>query len=326
MLPAELARLAAAQGGPFTLAQARKHGLSPAVPRARVAHGVLVHGPVWDEAAPDPRHVLVLKAAARVLAVRGGRVSHRTAAVVHGLPLLGSLPVRPDVTRECRFTGDASSMPGVRVAALPDEDCTNVDGVPVVSLARTVVDVARTSTWREAVVVADAALRQGLDPSELAGTAGRCARWPGIAQARRVLAFADGRAETPLESITRVAYALEGLPPPETQVVICAPDGSFLAMVDFLWRAQRVVGEADGMGKYDAPGTLRLEKLREHGLHQVGFEVVRNLWGEAWKPVERRQLAERVRAGFGYSLARPVVPGVRFRTPTLQELRRSRAA
>ena len=80
------------------------------------------------------------------------------------------------------------------------------------------------------------------------------------------------------------------------------------------------------MAKYDRPGALREEKLREGWLRRCGLEVVRNDWDDVWRPAGRRDLGERVRAGFAYSSTRPVVEGVRFRVPTLAELTRVRVA
>ena len=57
-----------------------------------------------------------------------------------------------------------------------------------------------------------------------------------------------------------------------------------------------MIGEADGLGKYDAPHVLRAEKLREDRLRDAGFEVVRCTWAEALHEPER--LAVRVRAAF----------------------------
>jgi hypothetical protein len=104
------------------------------------------------------------------------------------------------------------------------------------------------------------------------------AGWPGVRAARRAIEFADGRSESPLESASRLKLA--GLvPAPALQTSIFGHDGRFLARSDFLWEEFGVVGEADGMEKYDDPdGTsLRREKLRQEALEQSGLIVVR--WG-----------------------------------------------
>ncbi|MCW2615931.1 MAG: hypothetical protein JWN08_2925 [Frankiales bacterium] len=328
-LPDALAAVADAQGGPFTRGQALASGLSAWAVRRLLAeqcvelcHGVHAERVRAALALADPRRALVLRASAQVLLCEGAVLSHRTAAVAHGWPLVGGLPAVPDLTRAPRRSGDTSSVRGVRVADLPSGHRTVLGAIPVTTAARTVVDVARTQPVRRALVVADAALARGLDPGELATTAAELARWPGGRRAVEVVRGADGRAETPLESLTRWAYAEQGLPPPESQVELYGPDGQLLGRVDFLWRAQRVIGEADGMGKYDVPGSLREEKRREERLRRAGFEVVRNDWDDVWRSAGRVDLGRRVREAFSYALTRPVVAGVSFRSPSLDELRR----
>ena len=328
----DLSDVAGRQGGVFTRRQARASGLSPAAVRTLLRSGtwtVLARGVYAPTAsvqasATDPHAHHVLFAAARVLTSGLGVVtSHRTAALVHGLPVLGRPPPVPQLTRSPRFTGDSSAVRALYVAGLPEGAATGRGGIPVTALARTACDVARRADFRGGVVTADAALRAGLDREELIAVAHSCRGWPGGARAVRAAAFADGRAETPLESITRVAYDLEGLPPPETQVEVRAPDGHLVGLVDFLWRAQRTVGEADGMLKYDEAGALRREKLREEDLRGCGLEVVRNIWDDAWTPTGRRELGRRARQAFEFAAVRPPVAGVHFRTPTLAELTRS---
>ena len=325
----ELTAQAAAQGGVFTRAQALAAGYSPAEIKTFLRgewtvtfHGVYVPTERLDatSASREARHVL--RAAARVLTSKLGVVaSHRSGALVHELPLLGPPPPRPQLTRAPRFVGDTSASKGLYVATLPEDARTVRNGIPVTALARTACDVARRHPFRHGVVVADAALRAGLSQEELIATALACASWPGGRRAMQVARFADGRAENPLESITRVAYHEQGLPAPETQVEIRSPDGRFVGIADFVWRAQRTVGEADGMGKY-VPGALQREKLREEQMRACGLEVVRNTWDDAWQLAGRRALAGRARQAFGFAAERPAVPGVQFRLPPLEELLR----
>ena len=122
-------------------------------------------------------------------------------------------------------------------------------------------------------------------------------------QARHYVAFADGRAESGLESVGRWRMHQAQLPPPELQVVLRDADG-VIGRVDFHWKAYRTVGEADGSSKYrSADGTadfaaLRQEKLREDRLRDCGEEVFRFTWDEAVRrPVVLEQRARRVARG-----------------------------
>lgn len=325
----ELAALAAAQGGAFTRAQAVKCGFSEGAIRgmrkrewSQLYRGVYAERTLVAAMKKDSNALHVLQAAGRILASDLDLVaSHRTGALAHELPLLGKPPATPQVTQSPRCEGDTSRSPGLYVATLAETDrTTSAGGVPVTSLARTACDVARRHPFRDGVVVADAVLGRLVPIEELLAVAERCADWPGGRRGRAVARFADGRADGPLESITRVAYAEQGLPTPETQVEIWSPEGLFLGLVDFLFRDQRVIGEADGMGKYDTDGALRAEKRREMGLRRCGFEVVRNVWDEVWHAGGRRDLGHRMRQAFALAARTPAVPGVTFRTPSLEQL------
>lgn len=331
-LPAALAELAAAQGGPFTRAQVRGLGLtSHAVRRllddcVPLRHGVHVERSVRDAARDDPRAMHLLEGAAKVLVCRGSALARRSAAVAYDLPLLGRLPARPELTRHGRRLDDTSSVPGLRVAPLTPDEVETVHGVRCTSLCRTVADVLRTSVLREAVVVGDAALGRALDLAALRTAVAAASAWPGGVAAGAALGLLDGRAETPLESLTRLAYVQQGVPAPETQVEVRGPGGRLLGVVDFLWRAQRVVGEADGLLKYTGLQDLQAEKLREEGMRRAGFDVVRNLWDDVWTQRGQRALAQRWHEAVAHSAGRPPVTGVRLTVPTLEELRRRRAA
>ncbi len=113
-------------------------------------------------------------------------------------------------------------------------------------------------------------------------------RRTGIHRARFCAQFADGRSESPAESLSRVQFDRMGIPPPEVQYEI-RDHGLFVARSDFAWPAQRLVGECDGKGKYGkrlAEGetpedVIMREKRREEQIRQAGWWVVRWGWAEA---------------------------------------------
>jgi hypothetical protein len=226
--------------------------------------------------------VTALRVAAAVAAVGAQAVgSHRDAAIIHGLDLLGRQETDLVwVTRELEATGSRTSRRGIRlhIAALPAEHRTVRLGAPVTSVARTVVDLARTTSFREGVAIADSALRgKQATKADLNAIVAACVRWPGITQARQVVEFADARSESAFESISRVVFAQGGLPPPELQVWVGA-EGRVIARVDFLWRRYATIAEADGAIKYADPDRARLQLQRDAELRQAGFEVVHFTW------------------------------------------------
>jgi hypothetical protein len=253
--------------------------------------GVYAPGPLPEERSARLR----LDAVAGVLALTGAAVSHEVAALLHDLPLLR--PAReaavtsPRPVRTPKRTGELR----VHAAALPPGHLTSVSGVPVTSAARTVVDLARWLGLRPGVVTADAALRTGaVTRSELVGVLRDCRGWPGVRTARRTVDFADGAAESPLESVCRVAFAQQGLPPPLLQAWL--RDAVWTARVDFLWERQRTVVEADGLVKYDEPGALRAEKLRQERIEELGYTVVRVSWAQI--SAAPALVADRIRRAF----------------------------
>jgi very-short-patch-repair endonuclease len=165
------------------------------------------------------------------------------------------------------------------------------------TVARTVIDLSRTESFDAGVVVADGARHHNkVTRAELDAVLTDCAGWPGIAAARRAVEFSDGRSESVLESIARVAMHENGLEPPELQVWV-GGDGSRIGRVDFLWREHRTVAEADGKMKYDnnrRQATWQLE--RDARLREAGFEVVHFTWAEIVYAPE--QVIARIRAAF----------------------------
>jgi len=219
-----------------------------------------------------------------------------TAALVHGLPLLGSRPAEVQLVERKQ---DRPLHRGRSTTLDPDEI---VDvGVPVTSVPRTVVDVARARGFAAGVVIADAALAKGVSRADLERVLHGRQNWPGADAARRATAFADARSESPLESLGRVRMAEQGLPAPDLQVLFADEDGPF-ARVDQCWREQRTIAEADGALKYVAAADLFLEKRREDRLRDLGWEVVRYTWDDALRRPEL--LAARVRRAFLRSVRR----------------------
>ena len=264
--------------------------------RTHVRRGRLVrlrHGVYAQERPADPCAAADLAARAeQLLRRRDEVVVGPSAAAVHGLPVLGRAPVAPRLSLP-REAGERPREDRPR-SWMPDHHLEERDGLLVTTLARTVVDVARTRPFAFAVVTADAALAAGCDRAEALEVLEQCRRWPGSRSARRVLAFADARSESPLESLGRARFDEHHLPPPELQVDLGGASGQ--VRVDHYWRGRRTVGEADGLGKYTDLDVLRAEKLREDWLRDRGEEVVRYVWEEALR--RPAVLAERITRAF----------------------------
>jgi hypothetical protein len=282
----ESARLA----GIVTSAELAAAGASAAAVRTLVRRGVLmrlgsgVYAPALPaaEAAATRAGEHALRVAARL--ARGGPgavASHRSAAIIHGLDLLGRTPNGVELT--CSPGAASRTWRGgvhVHAAALPASHVTLRHGVPLTSVARTVVDLARALTFPAAVVTADSVLRSRLScRGELESVVAACARWKHVRRASRVVAFADGRSESALESLARAVFHEHELPPPDLQAWV-GNEYEIIGRADFLWSAFRTVGEADGALKYAGPARALAQLRRDAQLRDAGFEIVHFTWAE----------------------------------------------
>jgi hypothetical protein len=180
----------------------------------------------------------------------GAVLSHTSAGLLHGLPIWPAAFDRVHVTRNRSSGGKRRSRVHVHTAPLPDDQVITIDGVPVTSLARTVLDLCRTLPIEQVVAAGDRALAYGLVRGVLEDHLARMARWPGIRQARRAVELLDSRSESAGESASRVRLHQDGLPAPDLQQDIFDEQGPFVARVDFLWKEQQTIGEFDGKIKY----------------------------------------------------------------------------
>ena len=210
---------------------------------------------------PEGRHRAHVIAVARDSA--GNAVmSHTSAAVLWRLPLYRIRFVRVHMTTDA--PSRISSAPDVRrhVAPLPVDDTSVIDGIRCTSLARTVFDLIRTLPPEAAVALADAAerlmaerqwewdleavtsWRRAMSERLTAASGAR-----GIRQARWVSEFADGRAQLPGESVSRLQLHRLGFARPELQVLFDGPDGRRY-FIDFGLDDVDSYGEFDGERKY----------------------------------------------------------------------------
>ena len=274
-MDAVLRELALSQGGVLTCAQIDRNVAARAL---RAGELVRVRRRVVGLASVATDRLEL--AAAVLVTAADVVVTHQSAARVHGLPLWTPYDGPPVLSRVrqpgCPVPGRQRVSPLASV--IDPVDRTVVDGLPIGTVARTAVDLARGGPLAGSVMAVDAALRMGVTRAELEGVLDRCRGWPGRRVAVEAVSFGDALAESPLESLVRLRMHEGGLPAPELQVQLGDRYGP-LARVDFLVDG-RVVVEADGMLKYDDPGALRQEKLREDRLRDLGFEVVRCTWAE----------------------------------------------
>ena len=274
--------------------QALKAGLSPGridylvasgrwrvLTRGRYLRAWEVPGDVDRFAAERRVHSQLATAAAQARAQ--GVVGYASAAILHGLPLVSGVPNKVHVlVPPGGWTGIRGPVRS-REARLSPEDVTVVEiqgigPVAVTSVARTWLDVARTMSLGDALSTGDRALRLGLvRPDDLRVVRARVGRLRGLRRAGLALEHLDARRESPLESGSAAHFITWQWPAPRLQSVFHDQWG-FVARTDFDWPECGVVGEADGLLKYDQGIHVeRSEKVRENRLRALGQLVVR--WG-----------------------------------------------
>lgn len=234
----------------------------------------------------------------------GSVISHVSAAVLHGLTLWGTSLERVHATRDRRSGARTSKLLHLHAAALESDEVITVDGMVVTSLPRTLVDLARTLPFEQALVPADAALSaHRITRADLDEALDRGAGRPGNATARQVLAFARPGAANPGETRSRLAIHRAGLPPPVLQHQIRTASGLFLGQADFWWEEFDTVGEFDGRVKYgrllrpgqDPGDVVFAEKVREDAIRADDHGMVRWIWREI-APFD--EVEARIRAAF----------------------------
>jgi len=173
-----------------------------------------------------------------------------------------------------------------------DDDGELVQGVRITTASRTWLDIARTRPLADSLAVGDAAARAGLvDVGTLRRRAADLRAVRGCRRAQLAAAHVDALRETPLESGSWAYFVRYGIPLPRLQVGFLDEWGEFIGRVDFVWEGAGLVGECDGLVKYDDRRALYAEKRREDRLRALGLQVVR--WG--WSDLRDARLAATLR-------------------------------
>ncbi|MFC6705825.1 hypothetical protein [Flexivirga alba] len=254
---------------------------------ARVRRGGYVAADRWSELDDDNRYrALVLSTFDSMLTEPPPIAYRHSAAALHELPVLGRWPKWVDVL-VASTSGHSGLIRRHQTADLPTP--VLCDGIPVTPVPRTVVDLARIGTLADGLVVADAALHNGR--CSLAELDDQVARLPSGARGRRraglAIRLADGRSESPGESLSRARIYELRLPQPDLQVPLEDSDGRF-GWADFGWPG--LIGEFDGELKYGSHQSLWDEKRREDRARRTSTGVTRWVWREALRGEPLRRI------------------------------------
>ena len=219
--------------------------------------------------------------------------SHVTAAALLGL----WVPPRIEVVHVTQTFKTKSQRDTIvrHHRPLSDDDITQIDGVLVTGLTRTVIDCITSLPVEWALAVADSAMRLRLPPrrrdqphdrDEVEALREEWVRYlaqlgpmRGCRQARDILRRADPGSESPGESRLRCVALAAGLPAPILQMPVRTAEGLFHA--DFGWalgpphdRTFACV-EFDGRGKYEDPSEQSREEARQSAIIAAGHRLER---------------------------------------------------
>ena len=204
----------------------------------------------------------------------GAFISHRSAAALRRI-----LPARDTIHVTCRRR--RSPRPGIVVhqRRLPADEVTTVDGIPVTTVARTLLDVA-ASEGRAALLRAlrEAEYLRLADATPLPTLISRYPRARGTAIARAVLdeRRVTGHTESELEDRFLEFLDDRRIEAPRTNAWIELNSNRF--RVDSLWEHERVIVELDGRQAHEGEDPFETDRRRDLALMSVGYVVVRVTW------------------------------------------------
>ncbi|MEI4272373.1 hypothetical protein TEK04_11635 [Klenkia sp. LSe6-5] len=215
-----------------------------------------------------------IRVAAVVLTMpAGAAVADLTAAAHWGVPDLVGPDDPVDVVLPPGVRWSPSSDVRARTAEL-EGDLVVLGGIPATDRLRTAVDLARRpGDLVDRVVLLDRLVRArlvGLEDLRAAVHALPPCR--GSARARRAVDLADGLAESPQETRTRLELARAGVPTPVAQYRVL-DGGRFVARVDLAWPDRKVAVEYDGLWHAE-PGQFARDRMRLNALQAAGWRVV----------------------------------------------------
>lgn len=281
---------------PFSRAEALAAGIPEWTLRKALSSGSLITLTKGLYAVREPwlagnqwvRHHHKAVAAARL--TPDAIVSHASGATLLGLPHPAYAPEKVAMTLlDDSRTSRRDCWRQFHRGRTPAEHIVIRRGVPGFVAARVVIDSGREVHQRDALAIADGALRAGLvSRDELFDMRSHQRHWPGVAATNDLLMLADGRRENWLESASAWSMWRWDLPVGVPRVNVFTPDGELVGRPDVLWPDHGLVGEADGVDKYLVDGAtdeavrgrLRREATREAGLAGLGLGVMR------WTPRE----------------------------------------
>jgi hypothetical protein len=187
------------------------------------------------------RTVFLNTVAAWLWTGRKGIITGRAAAALHGAKWVNaSTPIEVIAEHGRRRSGLI-----VREQRIGHDEITCVAGMPITTVSRTALDLARHLPRNFAVAHLDAlAAATGVTSADVYALAERYRGTPGIRRARTALRLMDGGAQSPRETQLRLWLIDDGLPAPRSQIKVT--DGRREAFLDMGYDEPMVGLDYDG--------------------------------------------------------------------------------
>lgn len=206
---------------PFSIAMARQCGVPQRALAELRTRGLIRSDVRGAYVAAQVIDSLEVRAAMLHLVVpKSAVVTDRTAAWLHGVDILPRWSVYEQPPVQLFSTGGSRlRRPGVAsgLRSLPDDDIMEISGLNVTTPLRTALDLGRLVNRFDALAALDGFLRIGVPHAQILSNIERFKGERGVVQLRHLAPLADGRAESPAESVLRLHWYDAGLPTPEPQ-------------------------------------------------------------------------------------------------------------
>jgi hypothetical protein len=270
---AELAELARRQWGVVSVEQLRALGFGRSAVTRRVRAGRL-HRLYLGVYAVGHAHLgREGRRLAAVLACGEGAVlSHRSAAAHWGLLQTSQAGIDVTARRGRR------EVEGIRLhwsRSLAAQDTAAHEGMPITSLARTLLDLAATvRPDRLERALAQAERLQLYDHAAIADVLSRSNGHRGRAALTRATAEEPKLTRSELEVIFLRLVRQAGLPEPRSNLPLAALDHPRLEP-DFYWPTHRLVVETDGWETHSTRAAFQTDRRRDAALVAAGWRVMR---------------------------------------------------
>jgi predicted transcriptional regulator of viral defense system len=213
---------------------------------------------------------------------KGALLSGLAAAYLYGL--IKWAPQEPEVTAPTERQVEGVTTHRAR-AGIDKRDVARHHGIPVTSVARTLVDIAgRLGDEGLARACHEAAVKHGLKPRQVEAVLKRRPKTKGAQRLRAILTGDTPTLLSQLESAFDALLLAEKLPRPETNERV----GSH--RIDFRWPRDNVTVELDSYTFHNSKHSWMQDRRRDREARRRGDQILRLTWEDLTDPETKAEL------------------------------------